>query len=185
MTTAIRPLTPAFLIMLTIPMLTAVLVFSYNTLPATPKAASGKMTAEDVRAAIIAAAKRREEALKPDPAVSQADMIEKWGVEVVGLHRTLVGYMLDFRFRVVDLDKALPLFDARVSPYVLAERTGIKLPVPTAEKIGALRPTNRGRNIKAGRTYHILFANPDSHIKPVERATVIIGDFKAEHLTVR
>lgn len=186
MTIVMRPLKPAvFLIILTASMFAAVVVLSSSTLSVMPNTTAGKMTVEDVRAAIADAARRREEALRPDPALSQTDMIGKWGIEVIGIHRAMVGYMLDFRFRVVDLDKALPLFDARVSPYVLTDRTGIKLPVPMAEKIGALRPTNRGKNIKAGKTYHILFANPDSHVKPGETATVVIGDFKAEHLAVR
>lgn len=186
MTIAIRPLKPAiFLIMLTASALAAVLVLSNNTLSIMPEAKPGKMTVEDVRAAIDAAAKRREEALKPDPALAQADMIEKWGVEVIGINRTMASYMLDFQFRVVNLDKALPLFDQRINPYVLTERTQIKLPVPAAERIGALRPSNRDQNIKAGKTYHILFANPDSHMKQGEKATVVIGDFKAEHLTIR
>jgi hypothetical protein len=181
-----RPLKPAvFLAILAAPMLAAVVVLSTGKLSITPEAAPGKMTVENVRAAIDAAARRREEALRPGPLLSQTDMIEKWGIEVIGINRTMASYMLDFQFRVVDLDKALPLFDARVSPYVLAERTGIRLPVPMAEKIGALRPTNRGKNIKAGKTYHILFANPDSHMKPGETAAVVIGDFKAEHLMIR
>lgn len=186
MTTAIRPLKPAVLaILLTTLALAAILIFSYNALSLTPKTTPGKMTVDDVRAAIDAAAKRREEALKPDPALAQTEMLEKWGIEVVGLNRTLANYMLDFQFHVVNLEKALPLFDPRVNPYVVAERSGIKLPVPAAENIGALRPTNRDHNIKAGSTYHILFANPDSHMKPGETATVIIGDFKVEHLTIR
>jgi hypothetical protein len=186
MTIVMRPLKPAvFLIILAAPMLAAVVVLSPGTLSIIPTTPPDKMTVADVRAAIADAARRREEALRPDPALSQANMIEKWGVEVIGLNRTLANYMLDFQVHVVNLEKARPLFDARVSPYVLTERTGTKLPVPMAEKIGALRPTNRSKNIKAGSTYHILFANPDSHVKPGETATVVIGDFKAAHLTIR
>ena len=35
---------------------------------------------------------------------------EKWGVQIVGLPTTSGGYMLDFRFRVLDAKKAAPLF---------------------------------------------------------------------------
>ena len=111
-------------------------------------------------------------------------MAEKWGVEVLGIKRTAGGYMLDFRFRVVDAEKALPLFDHRIKPYLVAEKSDIKLPVPMASKVGAFRATNRGKNIKADKTYYMIFGNPDSHVKPGETVSVVIGDFKVEHLTV-
>lgn len=48
----------------------------------------------------------------------------------------------------------------------------------------ALRPTNRGRNIKAGKNYYMMFANPDRHVKSGGKVTLVVGDFKVEHLTV-
>jgi hypothetical protein len=112
------------------------------------------------------------------------ELAEKWGVELLGMRLTTAGYMLDFRFRVLDADKALPLFDHRIKPHVVAERSNIKLPVPMAAKVGAFRPTNRGKNIKADKTYYMIFGNPDRHVKVGEKVTVVIGDFKVEHLKV-
>jgi hypothetical protein len=111
-------------------------------------------------------------------------LAEQWGVKLISLHLTSAGFMMDFRFRVLDADKALDLFDHRIKPYVVAERSNIKLPVPMAAKVGAMRPTNRGKNIKADKNYYMIFANPDRHVKRGEKVTVIIGDFKVEHLTV-
>lgn len=111
-------------------------------------------------------------------------LAEQWGVELLSLNLTSAGFMMDFRFRVLDADKALDLFDHRIKPYVVAERSSIKLPVPMAAKVGAMRPTNRGKNIKADKNYYMIFANPDRHVKRGEKVTVIIGDFKVEHLTV-
>jgi hypothetical protein len=110
--------------------------------------------------------------------------VEQWGVEVIGISRTAGGYMLDFRFRVVDADKALPLFDHRIKPYVQAAKSDIKLPVPVATKVGAFRPTNRGKNIKADKTYFMIFANPDSYVKAGDKVSVIVGDFRVENMTV-
>lgn len=107
-----------------------------------------------------------------------------WGVEVLGVRLTAADMMLDFRFRVLDAQKALPLFDHRVAPHVIAERSNIKLPVPVAAKVGAFRPTNRGQNIKADKTYYMIFGNPDRHVKAGEQITVVIGGFKVEHLLV-
>jgi len=111
-------------------------------------------------------------------------LVDKWGVELLGMRLTTAGYMLDFRFRVLDVDKALPLFDHRIKPHIVAERSNIKLPVPMSTKVGAFRPTNRGKNIKADKTYYMIFGNPDRHLKVGEMVTVVIGDFKVEHLKV-
>lgn len=149
-----------------------------------PSSKYARMTPEQVRAAIAEAEQRRQARLEPDPGPSKK-LIEQWGVEVISISLTSAGYMLDFRFRVLDAEKALPLFDHRIKPYVLTGRSQIKLPVPMAPKVGAFRPTNRGRNIKADKTYYMVFGNPDSYVKPGEKVSVIIGDFRAENLTVR
>ena len=115
----------------------------------------------------------------------QAEKIaEQWGVKLISLNLSAAGYMMDFRFRVLDADKAASFFDHRIKPYVLAERSNAKLPVPMANKVGAFRPTNRGKNIKAGKNYYMMFANPDRHVKSGEKVTLVIGDFKVEHLKV-
>ncbi len=133
--------------------------------------------------------KRRLELRQPDPAVADPEIrkefLEKWGVEVVGITRSARGYMADFRFRVLDSDKALPLFDGKIPPYLIPDGTSIKLPVPMGEKVGAFRTTNRGKNIQSGKDYHIIFANPDAFVKPGQKVSVIIGDFRAEHLTLK
>lgn len=152
--------------------------------PAGESAPSKALTVEQVRAAMAEAESRRLEQMKPDPAVPP-DLVERWGVEVIGISGSAGGYMLDFRFRVVDEDKALPLFDHRIKPYVKVERSGINLPVPVAAKVGAFRPTNRGKNIQGDKTYYIVFGNPDNHVKPGEKVSVVIGDFRVENLTVR
>ena len=109
---------------------------------------------------------------------------EKWGVSLLFLRRTAEGFMLDFRFRVHDADKALPLFDRKNKPFVTVARSNAKLPVPAAAKIGSFRTTNRGKNIQANRNYYILFANPDRHVKAGDRVSLAIGDFKLNGLTV-
>ena len=107
-----------------------------------------------------------------------------WGVEVLGLRLTAANMMMDFRFRVIDAEKALPLFDHRIKPYVVVDRSDIKLPVPMGAKVGSFRPTNRGKNITSGRNYYMIFGNPDRHVQEGETVTVVIGDFKVEGLVV-
>jgi len=110
---------------------------------------------------------------------------EQWGVEIISLSLTAANYMIDFRFKVLDVEKSKIFFDSRVKPYLLVERSHAKLPVPMAAKVGAFRPTNRGKNILPNKKYYMVFGNPDAHVKSGDKVTMVIGDFKAEHMTVR
>ena len=109
---------------------------------------------------------------------------EKWGVEVLGIRLASGDYMMDFRFRVLDVDKAISLFDHQIKPHLIVDRTNIKLPVPMAAKVGAFRPTNRGKNIKPDKNYFMIFGNPDRHVKAGETVTIVVGDFRVDHLLV-
>lgn len=109
---------------------------------------------------------------------------EKWGVEVLGIHTTATGYLLDFRYRVLDAEKAAPLLDRRIKPgpYVIVEKDDARLGVPVSSKLGALRQTTF--KVEANRNYFVLFSNPSRHVHPGDKVTVVIGDFKVEHLNV-
>jgi hypothetical protein len=109
---------------------------------------------------------------------------EEQGVEIQSLQMTAGGYMMDFRFRVLDVEKAKIFFDHRVKPYLHVEKSNAKLPVPMASKVGAFRSTDRGKNIKPNKNYYIVFGNPDAHVKRGEKVTLVVGDFKVEGMTV-
>ncbi|MET0026517.1 MAG: hypothetical protein ABW101_02675 [Candidatus Thiodiazotropha sp.] len=112
------------------------------------------------------------------------EIAEKWGVELISLRLTAAGYMIDFRFKVLDVDKSKVFFSTQVKPQLVVEKSNAKLPVPMAAKVGAFRTTDRGRNIKPDRIYYIVFANPDAHVKSGETVTMVVGDFKEAHLVV-
>jgi hypothetical protein len=40
------------------------------------------------------------------------------------------------------------------------------------------------RRPEAGRMYWLLFANPAKYIKPGNQVTVVVGDYRLEHLVV-
>lgn len=111
------------------------------------------------------------------------DMEARWGVRVLDLRTTAGGYMLDFRYRLFDADKAAPVLDKKVIPYLIHETSGAQLMVPSPPMIGPLRQT--ARQIEAQRNYFILFANPGQMVKPGDKVTVVIGDFRAEHVSVK
>lgn len=109
---------------------------------------------------------------------------EELGVEIVSLQLTAAGYMMDFRFHVHDVEKSKIFFDQRIKPHLLAEKSNAKLPVPMASKVGAFRPTNRGKNIKPNKNYYIIFGNPDAHLKSGDKVTLVLGNIKVKNITV-
>lgn len=107
---------------------------------------------------------------------------ETWGVEVQGIRVSAAGYMLDFRYRVLDPEKARPLFERRTKPYLIDEASGARFFVPNPPKTGPLRSTNPPL---PGRIYSIIFANPGRMLEPGAQVTVVIGEFRAENLRVQ
>jgi hypothetical protein len=115
------------------------------------------------------------------PAASDDAPEERWGVKVLQVRLTAEGLMLDFRYRVLDAEKAAPLFSRENKAYLIDEATGARFLVPESPKVGALRTT---RPPKEEKNYFIIFVNPGRYVKKGNKVTVVIGDFKAEHLVV-
>ena len=114
-------------------------------------------------------------------ALQGPSIAERWGVEVEGIRLSAASYMLDFRYTVIDAEKARPLFKRQTKPVLIDEASGERFIVPAPPKTGPLRNSNMP---KAGRTYGMLFANPGKFIKPGNRVTVVIGDFRAGGIVV-
>jgi hypothetical protein len=120
---------------------------------------------------------------EPPPHPRRATRMKRqWGVEVIGIKQTAAGYMLEFRYRVIDPEKAKPLFERKTKPSLIHEATGAKFVVPTPPKTGALRNSNPPL---AGHTYWMFFGNPGGYVRPGQRVSVVIGDFRAEGLVVQ
>jgi hypothetical protein len=107
----------------------------------------------------------------------------QWGIRVIGIRRTAADYMLDFRYRLLNAEKAAALMNRKVKPYLIVEHTGRRLQVPVSYKLGPLRQSPK--YAKVDRNYFMFFANPGREVKAGDKVTVVIGDFKAEHLTVQ
>jgi len=115
----------------------------------------------------------------PAPAVTTAQNL---GIEIVRLTQGSGGYMLDFRYRVVDVAKAAPLIDHALIPYLVHEASGAKFAVPAPVKVGPMR--QMPRQLEAGRQYFIFFANPGRYVKPGDYVTIVHGPYRFEHLKV-
>lgn len=115
---------------------------------------------------------------------SVAAKIEKqWGVKLLGIRWTAAGYMLDFRFRVLDTEKSKDLLDRKIPAKLIVEKSGAKLSVPRPPTTGRLRAS--AKFAQKDRNYFMFFANPGRHVKVGDKVTVEIGDFKVEGLTVQ
>ena len=106
----------------------------------------------------------------------------QWGIEIVFVRQTAAGYMLEFRYKVLDAEKAEPLFERQTKPLLTHVETGSKMIVPTPAKTGALRNSNLPLD---DHTYWMFFANPGQLVKPGEHVNIEIGDFLVEGLVVQ
>jgi len=106
---------------------------------------------------------------------------QRWGIEIASLRLASGGYMLEFRYRIVDANKAQPLFDRGSRPRLHDDASGLESVVPNPPTTGSLRSTN---DAKAGRTYFMFFANPARVVKGGGEVTVTIGDFSVSGIPV-
>ena len=98
------------------------------------------------------------------------------------MRRVTSGYMLEFRYRVLDPVKAQPLIDKAAHPYLHDDVSNVTLSVPALEKVGEVRQT---ATPQAGRSYFMLFGNPGKIVKAGDRVSVVIGKFRADGLIVQ
>lgn len=112
----------------------------------------------------------------------QSYLKRQWGVEVMHVRESAGGYMLEFRYKVLDPKKAAPLFERKSKPVLTHLETGAKLIVPTPPTTGALRNSNAPL---PGHIYWMVFANPGGLVKPGQHVTIEIGKFRAKGLRVQ
>jgi hypothetical protein len=106
---------------------------------------------------------------------------EKWGIHILGARQSANGYIIDFRYRIIDPEKSSSLLDRKIKPYLVDQATGARLTVPNMPKLGALRAKGKP---EANREFFILFGNPGGAVKKGSQVTVVIGDLKVENLVV-
>ena len=105
------------------------------------------------------------------------------GIEVVWVHRTAHGHMLDFRYRVTDPDRAMELLKRGTVAYLVHEPTGAKLGVPNMPKVGSLRQSTT--KPEKGRVYFMIFSANGLAVKPGDKVDVVFGKYRFDNLTVQ
>jgi len=104
-----------------------------------------------------------------------------WGVDSLGVKSMESGELIRFTWRVVDADKAKPLNDKKAEPSLIDPQAGVKLVVPSLEKVGQLRQSSTPI---AGKEYWMAFSNRGRMVKHGDRVDIVIGQFRASGLIV-
>ncbi len=120
--------------------------------------------------------------MKFDVSQNANSLGDTWGVEVLRVSLSAADYMLDFRYRVTDAEKATPILHRSIKPYILVEKNGLKLPVPSTPKLGSIRQHTKTPEVN--RIYFVFFKNVSKMVKRGDKVTVVIGDFRSESITV-
>ena len=104
-----------------------------------------------------------------------------WGIDDITLKATASGSVIRFSYRIVDAQKAAVINDKKATPYLLVEKSGARLEVPTTEKVGQLRQTAQPED---GREYWMVFQNSAHSVQPGDLVDIVIGRFRANALAV-
>ena len=116
-----------------------------------------------------------------EASIDETNIAEKWGIEITSLRLTSNDHMLDYRYRVLDADKATDLFKRQIKPYLIHQETGQVMAVPETAKLGPLRNSNIPQE---GKIYWMFFGNVGKLIQAGDKVTVVIGEFRVEDLVV-
>ena len=112
----------------------------------------------------------------------EKDWEKDGGIKVLSMRQTAAGYMLDFRYKVINPEKAALFLDRSNKPLLHVLKNGSILQVPVSSKIGPIRQS--AMLAKAGKSYFMFFVNPGRMVKPGDKVKVNIGDFKSNTLIV-
>jgi hypothetical protein len=104
-----------------------------------------------------------------------------WGVDSLNVKAVESGELVRFSYRVLDANKAKLLNDKAVDAFLIAPAAGIRLSVPSLEKVGQLRQSSTP---ETGKSYWMAFSNPGRRVKRGDRVDVVIGQFHADGLVV-
>jgi len=105
----------------------------------------------------------------------------RYGIDVVGVKRLASGWMLEMKYRVMDPVKAAPFGNEHLRPYMIHDKSGARLAVPSMENIGELRQSGR---LKPDQDYYMLFGNANQLVQPGDLVTVVVGAARIEGMVV-
>lgn len=109
--------------------------------------------------------------------VTAEGLAARYGIDVNLIGVTAAGGLIEFRYQVVDPDKANQMMqDTTLLPVVVVEDTGATMVIPRPHH--AVEP-------QLGGTYFFLFANAHNAIQAGSQLTLVMGDARLEHIEAR
>jgi hypothetical protein len=107
--------------------------------------------------------------------------VDIWVVDSLKVKYTESGEMIRVSYRAVDPSKAAPLNDKAAEPVLYDPQAGVKRVVPQMERVRKLRQSSTP---KPGLQYWMAFSNSGRRVRPGDRVSVEIGNFRAINLLV-
>lgn len=104
-----------------------------------------------------------------------------WGIDSLAVRSAESGELIRFNYRVLNPAKAKQLNDKSAEPSLIDPKAGVKLVVPSLEKVGQLRQSSEPIE---GKTYWMAFSNKGGPVKRGDRVNIVIGKFHADNLVV-
>lgn len=121
---------------------------------------------------------RGEDVRAGTDSVTMAELAARHGVDVDLIAVTAANGLIEFRYVVVDPDKATRiLHEPELAPTLVDEASGATLRMSSP-------PHKHGGELRLGGTYFFLMANADNALHKGSQVTLILGDARVEHLTV-
>lgn len=109
--------------------------------------------------------------------VTSEGMAARYGINVNLIGVMAAGGLIEFRYQVVDPDKAgRMIHDVNLLPIVVVEETGATMVIS--------RP-HHAADLQLGGTYFFLFANAHNAIHAGSQVTLVMGDARLEHIVAR
>lgn len=109
--------------------------------------------------------------------VTAEGMAARYGINVNLIGVMAAGGLIEFRYQVVDPDKAERMIhDVTLRPIVVVEETGATMVIS--------RP-HHAAELQLGGTYFFLFANAHNAIHAGTPVTLVLGDARLEHIVAR
>ena len=117
-------------------------------------------------------------ASEQDQAAMAAAIEEQYGIRVVRISTTADKALLDFRFQIVDPEKATDYMHGPYNqlPVLVVEKTGTRLDPPSH---------THHANYEFGRVFYQFYRNPKGSVIAGTEVSVILGDLYLKHLIVQ
>jgi hypothetical protein len=110
----------------------------------------------------------------PGDVTTQSAFEEKWGIHISHIAVVADGGLIDFRFVVLDPDKATPVMEVDTRPHLYVEATG--------QEVSSLYHIMHNHDIPAGESHYLIFNNSNGAIQSGTAVSVVLGDMRLEHI---